>query len=269
VALQRILSSCLWPSRRKGLIAFAGDSHAGRMVPMVSMFGAQGFPMFLHTREGCVYPTPEGAEPACLAFNAQLNAALIGLFRERGGGVVVAESYFQGHFHPEGHMRWAYTHAPDGSPDSVRRYLQAYQSAAGVLADRLATVGALLVIVAPKPDHEYFARHWDESYRYCSRQWFQSPASRPCWGSPEGTSRRHIEEEIAPIRSALAAVARAHPNVRIYDPFDRLCQGKDRCRLRHNGVSLYKDDNHLSRAGVLFLAQDLKTFLEREAPLLP
>jgi hypothetical protein len=56
-------------------------------------------------------------------------------------------------------------------------------------------------------------------------------------------------------RAALAEFAGV-PGVTVVDPGSRLC-GPEGCRIEHDGEVLYRDSNHLSVAGALYVSDSL------------
>jgi hypothetical protein len=68
----------------------------------------------------------------------------------------------------------------------------------------------------------------------------------------------------ASTRSELASLAKQTGAV-IFDPKESLCRGRD-CVTQVDGVSIYKDDNHLAASGVGILQENLESTLQRALP---
>jgi hypothetical protein len=122
-------------------------------------------------------------------------AFLIDQFRKRGGGLVIVDSFLQGHFGYEGHMRHQFQAHPSGDRWSVEMNLADYEKALVQLAKKLREVNGKLVIIGPMPDHEFYAARREEaSSARCTRQWFRPFEGRNCRGNQFGTSKAAILE---------------------------------------------------------------------------
>ena len=244
------------------MVAFVGDSHANAIFPIADHLAQQKHPVLFLSKPGCIFPPLGEAGTGCLPLMASMEKLLVEQFRDRGGGILVAEGYLQGHFGYEGHLRWQYQDRSAGDHASVDANFRKYLRALADLATRLETVNASLVVFGPKPDHEYYARNDDLAARErCSRQWFAPSSGAPCHGNRYGTSRRHILDETKPLLNSLLALERQHKNLFVYQPFDILCQGKVTCSVNHNGKPLYADPDHLSPYGAMFIYQNFQNFL--------
>jgi hypothetical protein len=111
-----------------------------------------------------------------------------------------------------------------------------------------------IIIVAPKPDHEYYSGSHDKSYLKCGYSLPLLPGylrgyNQGCNGDKYSTSRRHIEQENQPIMKSMRILASTHPNIVILDTFPVLCAGQARCSIYDGANTYYDDDNHLSGYG--------------------
>ena len=68
----------------------------------------------------------------------------------------------------------------------------------------------------------------------------------------------------APVRATLASLAR-QPGVSIVDPASLVCPDSA-CRVMKDGILLYRDDDHLSRAGVRELLPELLVKIGADRP---
>ncbi len=254
--------SCLFNADGPGpLVALVGDSHAEAAFPIADSLAREGRSVFFTARLGCVFPGQGEANPGCSAQMEETAAFLIDQFRRRGGGVVIAESFLQGHFGHQGHMRRQFLAHPDGDASSVDRNLADYARALDRLAARLQGVNGTVVIIGPKPDHEFYAARREETSARCNRQWFTPFAGRHCRGDQFGTAKAAILERTGAISATLEAVSRRHDNVHLYDPLPWLCRDGMTCPVFLGDRSLYVDSNHFSRLGALHLLTDLRRFL--------
>ncbi len=254
--------SCLFNAGGPGpLVALVGDSHAEAAFPIADSLAREGHSVFFTARLGCVFPGQGEANPGCYAQMEETAAFLIDQFRRRGGGVVIVDSFLQGHFGHQGHMRRQFLANPSGDAGSVDRNLADYARALDGLATRLQGVNGKLVIIGPKPDHEFYAARREETSARCNRQWFTPFAGRQCRGDQFGTAKAAILERTGAIRDTLEAVSRRHDNVHLYDPLPWLCRDGMTCPVFLGDRSLYADSNHFSRLGALHLLTDLRRFL--------
>jgi hypothetical protein len=188
-------------------------------------------------------------------------AFLIDQFRKRGGGVVIADSFLQGHYGYEGHMRHQFQAHPSGDARSVNRNLADYANALDKFAAELGKVNGSLVIIGPKPDHEFYAARREPSSARCTRQWFTPFEGKNCRGNQFGTTKAAIVERTRSISRTLKSVAARHDNVYFYDPLPWLCRDGKNCQVFLGDQSLYVDSNHFSKLGALHLLVDLRRFL--------
>ncbi len=65
-------------------------------------------------------------------------------------------------------------------------------------------------------------------------------------------SRTHDSEKTVLLRSIVMTVMKKYPSVQVMDPNNYLCDG-DVCPVIRNSHSMFKDENHLSYSGSLFL----------------
>ena len=74
--------------------------------------------------------------------------------------------------------------------------------------------------------------------------------------SPCAVPRADVEARQRPYREALAPILAAHPNVRVVDPMEFLCD-ETLCYGKIGEVIVYRDDDHLSVEGSRFVAERL------------
>jgi len=260
---------CLANADQPGpLIALVGDSHAEAAFPIADAFAKEGRSVFFMARLGCVFPGQGEANQGCYGQTKETAAFLIDNIRKHGGGVVIVDSFLQGHFGYEGHMRRQFQAHPSGDRRSVEKNLADYVKALEQLATNLRPVNGKLVIIGPKPDHEYYAAKREAVSARCNRQWFTPFEGTQCRGDQFGTDKSAILERTASIAVALKSVSRRHDNVYVYDPLPWLCRDGKTCQVFLGDQSLYLDSNHFSKLGALHLLVDLRRFLQAKA-LLP
>ena len=77
--------------------------------------------------------------------------------------------------------------------------------------------------------------------------------------------REEAERHRSLALAELKAVVRDAPGTRLWDPFIALC-GEDHCLAERDGIILYRDDDHLTYSGSLWLAphlEEIATWLAR------
>ena len=122
---------------------------------------------------------------------------------------------------------------------------EAIRSGLSALLDRLA--GREVVIVASTPEVRFDVPNTVANALRLGR------------AVPLGPSRREFEERQRAVRTVLAQAVAGRANVRVLDPADLFCD-TDRCALLGaDGLPLYADADHLTRAG----ARRLEPLLER------
>lgn len=135
-------------------------------------------------------------------------------------------------FTPDGTMVDPVTRLPVATaPDRERfsRKLRAWIS-------RMAGPETAIVIVGPKPELAYDAKH-------CFERPFR-PASQNCT-RPAASA----EANLAPTRTLLTELAASLPNARYVEVADVFCRGTTCSYLDVEGFPLLRDNGHLSREG--------------------
>lgn len=260
---------CLTNADQPGpLIALVGDSHAEATFPIADALAKEGRNVFFMARLGCVFPGQGEANQGCYGQTKETAAFLIDNIRKRDGGVVIVDSFLQGHFGYEGHMRHQFQAHPSGDRRSVEMNLADYVKALVQLAKKLREVNGKLVIIGPKPDHEFYAAGREVFSARCSRQWFRPFEGRNCRGNQFGTTKAAILERTRSISKTLKSVAAKHDNVYFYDPLPWLCRDGANCQVFLGDQTLYGDSNHFSKLGAQHLLIDLRRFLHANG-LLP
>lgn len=247
------LENCLSGKSEKPLVAFSGDSHSLSMFPMSELIAETGdYDVFSHSRDGCAFPSQgPTSRKNCQEVQSSVAKAIINeISRRKPGSIVVATSYMTSHFGYRGDHRKQFARHSDGSRGSVDKNLSDYGYAIESLAKELSRYDATLVVVAPLPRHPLF------SLETCSLQWFRPYLPAGC----NETDAELLRSERSLILKMLTRAQSEHSNLRIYDPFELLCD-RNHCKVKSGSKYLYADDDHLSRYGVDFIASDFLNFL--------
>ena len=233
----------LSPDRTKPLVAFIGDSHVGSLIPSVKRLRGEGFSTFFHGRPGCIYPYPEQTVQGCKETMDITTEFLMERFKERGGGIIFIDNYYQGHFGEDGHLK------PQFRDRDTKTILNKFSKAVESLAAKVSTVNGKVILITPKPDHMFYAYSFDPSYSRCNPQWFSKLNQQYCPGDKDGTMRGAIELETTPILQSMIRAKLKSPNLALLNLFDVLCDSKTKCKIFRNGRAIYTDSNHLSTHG--------------------
>jgi peptidoglycan/LPS O-acetylase OafA/YrhL len=247
------LNNCLSGLSAKPLVAFSGDSHSLSMFPMSELIAGTGkYDVFSHSRDGCVFPSQgQTSRINCQEVQASVGKIIAKeISRRKPGSIVVATSYLNSHFGYEGDHRRQFKKHSDGSRTSVDENLKDYIAAIKGLARELGKYNALLVVVAPLPQHPQF------NAEICTTQWFRPIVPPGC----NETSAGYLQSQRSSILKRLLLAQSEEPNLRIYDAFGVLCD-RSNCKARIGTQYLYSDDDHLSKQGIRFVANDFLNFL--------
>jgi len=245
--------NCLSGTSTKPLVAFSGDSHSLSMFPMSELIAESGkYDVFSHSRDGCAFPAQgHTSRKNCQEVQSSVARTIINEnSRRKPGSIVVATSYLNSHFGYGGDHRRQFTKHPDGSRTSVDENLKDYILAIKMLAQNLRKHRALLVVVAPLPQHPLF------SPETCAKQWFRPFAPPGCLETSVG----YLQSQRSSILKSLYRAQSEQSNLRIYDAFGVLCD-RNSCKAIIGSQYLYSDDDHLSKEGIRFIANDFLKFL--------
>jgi peptidoglycan/LPS O-acetylase OafA/YrhL len=222
-----------------------GDSHALALAPMLEQLSAErGMPISLFSGPSCGYIAlrqPMANEtPECLAFSRAVTDHVLAV--SRPGDIVLLESARLIRFGDE----WSGSSISDMYEQMYNPYAAILRKAAEVDASewlrRFAEKKLEVVFVAPPPEFKA------PPFR-CS-DWFN--AMNPICVGRNQQSRNELESLRKPIVDTMASLAKAFPNVRIWDPFPILCP-KDICSAQHDGRPLFFDGDHLSGYGNMLM----------------
>ena len=247
------LGNCLSGASTKPLVAFSGDSHSLSMFPMSEVIAESGkYDVFSHSRDGCAFPAQgHTSRKNCQEVQSSVARTIINeISRRKPGSIVVATSYLNSHFGYGGDHRGQFTKHPGGSRTSVDKNLKDYILESKLLAQDLRKYRALLVVVAPLPQHPLF------SIETCVKEWFTPPAPPGC----SETSAGYLQSQRSSILKSLYRAQSEQSNLRVYDPFGVLCD-RNSCKAIIGSQYLYSDDDHLSKEGIRFIANDFLKFL--------
>lgn len=108
--------------------------------------------------------------------------------------------------------------------------------------------GKSVIIVIDVPDHPFFPRD-------CINRTALFGVNNSC----ELKTSVALESQKG-LREILSKLAKAHPEVRLYDSFNSFCD-KDNCNFENDEMLFYRDPNHLSTRGSLFFAKDFLNWM--------
>ncbi|MFN6132187.1 MAG: acyltransferase family protein [Synechococcaceae cyanobacterium] len=286
-----LVRDCRVSASRPGArpIALLGDSHALHLLPPLEAVNQRhGLPVLALSRSACAMPAAspsvqQGCLPFCqaaveqaLAFTAAAagtaaaapaagDAAVPAGQSESAppepGGIVLLSNYLFGHFRAGGDLARQFRRADGSIAADPAANLTAWGESIGALAGRLQRQGGTLVVVAPTPEQRTRFGH----PQLCRSDWCRPRLPEVCRRS--STSRAQLVKDRQPILQVLRRQASRHPNLLIFDPFDRLCPAGGDCATELNGSVLFRDKDHLSAAAVRRLTPDFEALLRRHGLL--
>jgi peptidoglycan/LPS O-acetylase OafA/YrhL/lysophospholipase L1-like esterase len=202
-----------------------GDSQAEQLKAMMRADGDRGsYSSAIWSKSDCPplvgAPSEESNPAACFAFNRSVAAELPALAQAGLGGLILASRRF-------------------GFPGAWAPFdrLEAWRAGMQQIFATARGLNIRVLVMAPIP---------------------QFPLALPeclAHGSAVqcGVSRAMMERERAPLLAALREIAQDYDNVRIWDPFDLLCDAST-CTAMRDGTIMYSDRGHLSVLGARKLA---------------
>jgi len=117
------------------------------------------------------------------------------------------------------------------------------------LVDALNKAGILFIMQGPTPVF------FDYTPKLCL-----SPLRRTGRACPGPVVANTLAAHVSAVEAWQAGYAHRFPNVRIWDPWTKFCDA-EWCRYDDNGVSLFRDEDHLSVRGSLFLTRHFTDYI--------
>lgn len=208
------VSTCTLPPRAAGKATFwlEGDSHAGHHNAGINVL-REKYGYGVHAIETVGMPFPTVSSASRLAIHREI------MQKARPGDVIVIARLFF-----------------DRPKMSPARDLEEWTRLVDSFAATARSRGIRIVILGPLPVFEF------TNIRTCR--------SRGLHHSSCDVDRSKLEQVIAPINARLAALANRHQDVKFVDQFDILCPPVGTsCSPFEQGVSMYRDKDHLSSRG--------------------
>lgn len=112
------------------------------------------------------------------------------------------------------------------------------------VVSKLESAGKKIVIITDVPEVPFFPRDC------IPRRLFNSSAVTKC-----SISKQIVLQRQDQLRVILKNIKNNHPNIRIFDPLNFMCNEKD-CRVKIDDVLLYRDSHHLSTRGSELFAKN-------------
>lgn len=231
--------------------ALVGDSHANHLFPGLDQHLSRSAEGLLQVGGGGCVPffnvesTQKGTPDPCLK---TINGALNYVLDDKRISTVILASrgplYLSGHGpegEPEHDRRLKFTENP-----SLTDYPEVFAAAMRTTLKRLLGANKEVVFVIDVPELAFDPKSCVEirPLRFGARQ-----AKSPC-----AVPRAAYDERNAGYRAVLAAVLKDFPAVKVWDPARLLCD-EQFCWAMKDGTMLYRDDDHLSLAGSLWLGE--------------
>ena len=232
-----------------------GDSHAMALAPVVDILSrAMNVPFLLRVRAACPPLTDVISFDELGRENSDCGALAQAIFdqlsampaADRPSGVFMVSRWplYLGDEIGKPHPKFTSLEIQHGNKLDREEALNLIEKRIETTASQLGKLGIRLLIASPLPamPHsvpECLARHTAE---FC------------------GTARSDFSSYSSDIDTVLDRVKARHPNVRVWDPTDAICDA-NACSPIKSGVVLYGDSNHLTQAGALLLGNSLRSSL--------
>lgn len=126
--------------------------------------------------------------------------------------------------------------------------------------------GASVVMLSPTPDFN-LSGGWDTfTGQNCTLQWYRKDLPPHCFLIK---SREKLLAEINPITTRLKLLENRHSNLHIFDPLPYLCKPNLKsCTNYANGMRLFTDYSHLTKAGSILISNGFEEFLVKRSLLM-
>lgn len=265
-------NSCRIRARGGGsqTLLLIGDSHAGHLIPLLGrMHAKEGIGVSVSILGNYPYLLQSNNEGMTLDASREIqntrdisfNTLIQGM---RDGDIVLLSSrwehyLYEDFFNLEHKNRRRKLYSDNGAPISTQEALHLLERKLGRIAKDLEARKIRLVIVAPLPvfrGTESPSPSWA-----CTKEWFRPFISKDC-SKKYAQSRQSIGERIQVISDGFEDLRRENNNTYVYDTFNMLCPSLVTCTTMLKGMQIFRDDDHLSKRGAEYLADDFIRFLK-------
>ena len=250
-------------------IFLLGDSHAGHLIPLVgalhneigagiAISTASPHPFVLESdnQGGTIRASKKAQRRISRLFDYQLNKL------DEGDIILLSSRWehylFEDSYNLEHSDRRRRFFDDNEDPINTSDALKIFISKLSRLIDQAGSRGVRVIAIAPLPVFKGISNP-PESWA-CSGEWFRPFPPKTC-NNDYTEERKSIEARISPIKESLLSLARRKNSFYVYDPFDLLCPSKEECRTSVRGIRVFRDDDHLSRQGALYIKNDFIAFL--------
>jgi peptidoglycan/LPS O-acetylase OafA/YrhL len=237
---------CLLGPDQPPQVALIGDSHANQYYPglleqglSVINLGKGSCVPFLDATTHIPLPRPQGEICPPTHLNRTIEFALA----QPSVHTIAISGRFQQYHDDESEARITTdlpTHHPQSNPQVFRTTLSA------TLASLTAS-GKNIVFILDTPDPLFDPKTCLELPTLRG----QAPAKSPC-----ATERTSIDQRHSGYRRTVSDVLRQYPTVKLFDPFQHLCDERW-CWATRGAAILYRDTDHLSLEGSRYIASRL------------
>lgn len=237
-----------------------GDSHADHLFPGISKFDI---------KHGWLL----AGNPMCPPVNGILVEANVPLCQKKSENILkyiesndtiqtVVLSFFGGYFknkdfsadHIQNHNGPSIVRMSINGNQTLNK-TQVFWYGLNNTITALERAGKKIVIVADVPELPFFPKN-------CLSRPLKYNTLKDCF-----VSKQIVLDRQAQLRKGLNQIKQHHPDLRIFDPADFLCDQKN-CYAKINGVLVYRDSHHLSIRGSELFARHFFSWLSAKDALL-
>ena len=146
----------------------------------------------------------------------------------------------------------------NGTQITHEQALKIFEDKLSEIAEKLQTKNIKLIIFAPIP---VFRGIEDPVLSWaCAKEWFRPFTDKTC-KSNYREEKKNINKRNISIKNTFVRIKSKYDNANIYDPFDLLCPSNVLCTSFLKKTMIYRDNDHLSRDGSIYLYKDFTEFL--------
>ncbi len=253
-----------------------GDSHAGHIIPLIgSIHNEIGLELIISTLGNYPYIIESNnqglSKKSSISMQNDREKFFYSIFKKLNkGDIILFSSRLEDHLYEDFFNKDASDtrrkHFSDnGEYINNKQTLDLYIDKLEIIAKQATTKGINIVVMAPLPVFKGM-QYTRESYT-CQKEWFRPLIPDECKIDNFVEKKSVILNRVEPIQKELYLLSEENKNLFIYDIFDYLCPD-DICSTSIFGIKMFRDDDHFSKEGALYLKENFIEFLQKNRLIL-